>query len=56
MLKPEVAIKPLLNYKKGRGMNWFNDIVDWIGGFPYEYATVSEIRNYFKNHGFSLKK
>ena len=31
------------NYKKKRGMNWGNDINDWLGGFPYEYASIYEL-------------
>jgi SAM-dependent methyltransferase len=26
-----------------RGMNWHNDVVDWVGGYPFEYASVDEI-------------
>ncbi|HBJ34041.1 MAG TPA: hypothetical protein DDZ51_04600 [Planctomycetaceae bacterium] len=31
------------NHQKERGMNIRNDIVDWLGGLPYEVARVSEI-------------
>jgi 2-polyprenyl-3-methyl-5-hydroxy-6-metoxy-1,4-benzoquinol methylase len=26
-----------------RGMNWHNDAVDWIGGYPFEFASADEI-------------
>jgi 2-polyprenyl-6-hydroxyphenyl methylase/3-demethylubiquinone-9 3-methyltransferase len=26
-----------------RGMDFFYDIIDWLGGYPYEYATPKEI-------------
>jgi SAM-dependent methyltransferase len=33
-------------YKKNRGMNLFTDIVDWLGGWPFEYASVSQVRSF----------
>lgn len=56
MLKPMAAITPLLNYKKDRGMSYFHDIIDWYGGFPYEYASVDELNSFFIKHGFEVVK
>ena len=28
--------------KKERGMDLFFDVVDWVGGYPYEYASIKE--------------
>lgn len=56
LLKPMVAIKPILNYKKNRGMSYFHDVIDWYGGFPFEYASVDELSIFFKKHGFELLK
>jgi 2-polyprenyl-6-hydroxyphenyl methylase/3-demethylubiquinone-9 3-methyltransferase len=30
-------------YKRSRGMALMTDLVDWLGGYPYEYATVHEV-------------
>lgn len=30
-------------YKASRGMALMTDLVDWLGGYPYEYATADEI-------------
>ncbi|MGH9404133.1 MAG: class I SAM-dependent methyltransferase [Terriglobia bacterium] len=30
-------------YSQGRGMNYWTDVRDWLGGYPYEFATVDEI-------------
>jgi 2-polyprenyl-3-methyl-5-hydroxy-6-metoxy-1,4-benzoquinol methylase len=30
-------------YKKNRGMALKTDLIDWLGGYPYEYATANEI-------------
>ncbi|HVM18163.1 MAG TPA: class I SAM-dependent methyltransferase [Gaiellaceae bacterium] len=30
-------------YKASRGMGLLTDLVDWLGGYPYEFASVDEI-------------
>jgi 2-polyprenyl-3-methyl-5-hydroxy-6-metoxy-1,4-benzoquinol methylase len=30
-------------YKQSRGMALRTDLIDWLGGYPYEFATVDEI-------------
>ena len=30
--------------KKQRGMDFFYDVVDWVGGYPYEFATIEEFK------------
>lgn len=42
-------LKLLKEYQKNRGMDPIIDIKDWLGGYPYEYATFEEIINYIKN-------
>jgi len=36
-----------------RGMDFAVDIVDWVGGYPYEYATQSEVRALAEPHGLT---
>ena len=55
-LKPGAYIRSWTHYKTGRGMNRWYDIIDWVGGFPYEVATVDEIFEFYKPRGFSLTK
>jgi 2-polyprenyl-3-methyl-5-hydroxy-6-metoxy-1,4-benzoquinol methylase len=43
-------------FKKMRGMQYYADIVDWVGGYPYEYASPDEITGFFEQRGFTLKK
>jgi hypothetical protein len=31
------------NYRSSRGMNFYHDIHDWLGGYPYETALASEV-------------
>jgi SAM-dependent methyltransferase len=37
-----------------RGMNWWHDVKDWIGGYPYESATPEEITQFTEGLGFRL--
>jgi 2-polyprenyl-3-methyl-5-hydroxy-6-metoxy-1,4-benzoquinol methylase len=42
--------------KKERGMDFYHDVIDWIGGYPYEYATVGEIKALLESLGFQLER
>ena len=44
------------NYKTVRGMDFFTDIKDWLGGYPYEYASADEMKRLFGRLGFTLVK
>lgn len=39
--------------KKERGMDFYHDVIDWIGGYPYEYACANEIFKHLERHGFT---
>jgi len=42
------------NEQKKRGMDTYHDIVDWLGGLPYEVASTSEVISFCKKLGFNL--
>jgi len=42
--------------KKERGMSFYYDIIDWLGGYPYEYASLSEIIDYIEAMNFLIYK
>lgn len=56
ILKPQNYINSWTKYKNGRGMNRWYDIIDWVGGFPYEVAAPDELFNFYKEKGFRLSK
>lgn len=49
-------ISYIKNYQSLRGMNFMTDIKDWLGGYPYEYATTEEIIEFFAKKGFDCEK
>ena len=42
------------NYKRARGMSRWHDIVDWIGGYPFEVAKPEEVFAFYRARGFNL--
>jgi SAM-dependent methyltransferase len=40
---------------KERGMDFWFDVVDWVGGYPYEYATPREVETIVTRGGFQLR-
>jgi 2-polyprenyl-6-hydroxyphenyl methylase/3-demethylubiquinone-9 3-methyltransferase len=30
--------------RQTRGMDFYYNVIDWVGGYPYEYASISEIK------------
>lgn len=42
--------------EQGRGMSHWHDIIDWVGGYPYEVAMPEEIFDFYRARGFSLTK
>lgn len=40
----------------GRGMNRWRDLVDWVGGYPYEVSTPDDVFDFYRNRGFTLTK
>lgn len=43
-------------YKRSRGMTRLYDMIDWLGGLPYEFASVSALTDFYEKDGFKLEK
>jgi 2-polyprenyl-6-hydroxyphenyl methylase/3-demethylubiquinone-9 3-methyltransferase len=55
-LKPGDYLRSWTRYESKRGMNRWYDIIDWVGGYPYEVCKPEEVFEFFKERGFSLTK
>jgi 2-polyprenyl-6-hydroxyphenyl methylase/3-demethylubiquinone-9 3-methyltransferase len=44
------------DYENSRGMSRWHDMIDWIGGYPYEYAKADALVAFYENDGFKLRK
>ena len=58
LIRKSNPITYIKNYDKisGRGMDFWTDLVDWLGGYPYEFASIDEICKFFERKGFKLIK
>jgi 2-polyprenyl-3-methyl-5-hydroxy-6-metoxy-1,4-benzoquinol methylase len=55
-LRPQDYWRSWTNYDQSRGMNRWRDIIDWVGGHPYEVARPEEIFDFYRTRGFTLTK
>jgi SAM-dependent methyltransferase len=47
----------ILEYeRRWRGMSWWHDIVDWVGGYPYESASPGNVFDFYHKRGFTLTR
>jgi 2-polyprenyl-6-hydroxyphenyl methylase/3-demethylubiquinone-9 3-methyltransferase len=42
--------------KKSRGMSVWHDLIDWVGGYPFEVAKPEEVFDFYQKNGFFLAK
>lgn len=42
------------NDVRARGMSPWHDLVDWVGGYPFEVATPERILAFYRHRGFDL--
>jgi 2-polyprenyl-6-hydroxyphenyl methylase/3-demethylubiquinone-9 3-methyltransferase len=43
-------------HKTSRGMSPWRDVVDWVGGYPFEVAKPEQVFRFFHDRGFHLKE
>jgi 2-polyprenyl-6-hydroxyphenyl methylase/3-demethylubiquinone-9 3-methyltransferase len=53
-LSPGEYVRRWTDYRRLRGMNRWYDILDWVGGYPYEFATPDQIFEFYRTRGFTL--
>jgi len=44
------------NYAKSRGMSPWRDLVDWVGGYPFEVAKLDDIVEFYFLKGLELRR
>lgn len=42
--------------KQKRGMDFYYNVIDWIGGYPYEYASKDELVRFVEPLGFQCRR
>ena len=54
--RPQDFIRLWTRTHPDRGMSHWHDLIDWVGGHPYEVATPEEIFDFYRARGFNLVK
>jgi len=55
MLEPQRYLRSWTQYhKQSRGMSRWYDLIDWVGGYPFEVAKPEEIFDLYRSKGFVL--
>jgi len=54
--RPQDYLRSWTSYDRRRGMSHWHDIIDWVGGYPYEYAKPDAIFSFCRDRGFALDK
>ena len=54
--RPGDYVRAWTGYDKNRGMSRWRDIIDWVGGYPYEVARPEEIFDFYRARGFRLTR
>lgn len=55
-LNPRRYTDSWTNYSRNRGMTKWRDIVDWVGGYPYEVSKPDDVFDFCRARGFRLTK
>lgn len=60
LIKDFILLRPFHSIrtygKDSRGMTAWRDVVDWVGGYPFEVARPEEIFDFCTQRGFQLRK
>jgi 2-polyprenyl-3-methyl-5-hydroxy-6-metoxy-1,4-benzoquinol methylase len=58
-LKDLLLLRPFKSWREAgssRGMSAWRNLIDWVGGYPFEVAKPEEIFDFFRERGFLLQK
>lgn len=53
---PSMIIKKLLGRSLPRGMSVWHDLIDWLGGYPFETSTPEQIVDFYVDKGYRASK
>jgi 2-polyprenyl-6-hydroxyphenyl methylase/3-demethylubiquinone-9 3-methyltransferase len=42
--------------KRARGMSFWRDVEDWLGGLPFEFASEADVTRFVTERGFSVER
>ena len=54
--RPMEYVRSWTEYKQRRGMSRWHDLVDWVGGYPFEVAAPEAVFDRLHARGFTLER
>lgn len=54
--RPMGYVRSWTEYRRNRGMSRWHDLVDWVGGLPFEVAKPEQIFGFYHERGFRLER
>ena len=54
-LRLPLLVKRIIDYRKNRGMSFWHDVRDWLGGWPMEFSSIAEVKTFGKELGLTLE-
>jgi 2-polyprenyl-6-hydroxyphenyl methylase/3-demethylubiquinone-9 3-methyltransferase len=54
--RPLEYLRGWTEYKRRRGMSRWHDLVDWVGGYPFDVATPEAVFDFVHDRGFQLER
>jgi SAM-dependent methyltransferase len=54
--RPQDYVRSWTRYKAARGMSRWHDLLDWVGGYPFEVAKPEEILDLYRARGLTLER
>jgi 2-polyprenyl-3-methyl-5-hydroxy-6-metoxy-1,4-benzoquinol methylase len=54
--RPQDYLHSWTRYQAARGMSRWHDLLDWVGGYPFEVATPEEIFAFYHARGYQLER
>jgi 2-polyprenyl-3-methyl-5-hydroxy-6-metoxy-1,4-benzoquinol methylase len=55
-LHPQKYVESWTSYGRQRGMSRWHDLIDWVGGYPFEVAKPEQVFRFFHHRGFVLQE
>jgi 2-polyprenyl-3-methyl-5-hydroxy-6-metoxy-1,4-benzoquinol methylase len=55
-LRPGAYFSYIATYGENRGMSWWRDKIDWIGGYPFQVSKPEEILEFYRARHYVLLK
>jgi 2-polyprenyl-6-hydroxyphenyl methylase/3-demethylubiquinone-9 3-methyltransferase len=55
LARSQNPVREIKEYRANRGMSWWHDRIDWVGGYPYESASPDEVIRFLGDRSFTVE-